>query len=230
MKKLFSLCFAYCFMSTSFIDTSEQSFDAIINLGGDCQVAYQMQINGIRKYALPFDKLITPYASLHKLLENKFEGFMHPDNLELVITDKEKYILDKKYGTRLIHDFKLEEDFLKDYDSIKETYQRRIDRLFKVLKESKNPLVIRKIITKEQAVVLQNLLKHLRSGKPFILAALDGTEEMKTSWQLEDQEIQNFYLRQPAPYSWKGDNAAWKEIFVALGLPLAAAKDSTSEV
>ena len=42
-----------------------QPHDAIINLGGDCQVAYQMYVNGIRKYALPFDTLITPFDALY---------------------------------------------------------------------------------------------------------------------------------------------------------------------
>lgn len=162
-------------------------YDAIINLGGDCQVAYQMQINGLRKCALPFDKLIAPFSSLQKLLEERFEGYMDPDNFELVDDGKEKYILDKKYATRLIHDFKLEEDFLKDLESIKQTYIRRIDRLFALLRESENPLIIRKIINKEQAIALKKILDIIRPGKPFTIVALDGTEEIKTNWDLEEK-------------------------------------------
>jgi hypothetical protein len=30
--------------------------------------------------------------------------------------------------------------------------------------------------------------------------------------------VQNYYLKQPRPYVWKGDSEAWKEIFSALGL------------
>lgn len=87
------LCFSHSALA--------QPFDAIINLGGDCQVAYQMYVNGIRKYALPFDTLITPYDALYGMLANNFEGFMEPENFVYMINEKnEKYILDQKYGSR----------------------------------------------------------------------------------------------------------------------------------
>jgi putative papain-like cysteine peptidase DUF1796 len=225
MKKTYLIFFfIYC---TNFLSAYQQS-DEIINLGGDCQPAYQLHIHGLRKYALPFDKLITPFDALQKLLENKFEGFLDPDNFELVITDKEKYIRDKKYNTRFIHDFKLDEDFLKNYEIIRETYQRRIDRLLNKIKEAHNPLFIRKKINKDQAVALKILLDKMRDGKPYTLVALDGTEEMKTNWHIDG--IINCFLRQPTPYTWKGDNEAWKEIFISLGLCPASAAESTSEI
>lgn len=215
-------------LGTNLLFACQAPFDAVINLGGDCQVAYQMQINGLRKYALPFDKLITQYDSLQKLLENKFEGFIDSSNFELVKNGQEKYILDKKYGTRLIHDFKLEEDFLRDYESIKDTYLRRIARLLNLFNESKNPLFIRKRVNKEQVIALKSLLHRVCPGKPIIILALDGTEEIKENWHVED--VRNFHLRQPVPYVWKGDTAAWQEIFRTAGLSLSSPKDSTSEI
>lgn len=218
MKKLVLIFYFHLFFIN--VLCASQPFDAIINLGGNCQVAYQMQLNGLRKYALPFDKLITPYDGLQKLLENNFEGLLEPDNFELVITQNAKYVLDKKYGTRWIHDFKLEVDFLKDYESVRETYQRRIERFLKVIKESENPLFIRKTVTKEQVLALKKVLDGIRGGKPYTILALDGTQEMKFDWQLEG--IKNFYLRQPTPYTWKGDDVAWQEIFTALRLSLTS--------
>lgn len=209
--------------------STEQPFDAIINVGGDCQSAYQLYVNGLRKYALPFDKLITPYDALEKLLENDFEGFLDQENFELAVDEAGiKYILDKKYGTRFIHDFKCEEDFLKDYESVQETYLRRITRFFDVLSACKNPVFIRKGITKEQAVSLRDLLQKLYPDKSILIVALSGAEEIKEDWQLEG--IQNFYLQQPTPYTWKGDPAAWQEIFKALGLQLSSADKSSSEI
>lgn len=205
-----------------------QPYDAIINLGGDCQVAYQLYMTGLRKYALPFDSLITPYQALRDMLKNKFEGFMAQDNFKLEGNEKgEKYILDKKYGTRLIHDFKLEEDFLKDYEETATKYIRRITRFLEVITISECPLFIRKIITKEQASELTNLLSTMRNGKPFLLLALDGTQEIAADWQLK--EVCNYYLRQPQPYSWKGDSEAWKEIFLALNLQVSDARNSSKE-
>lgn len=119
-----------------------QPYDAIINLGGDCQVAYQLYVHGLRKYALPFDTLIAPYSALREMLEDNFDGFMAPDNFEFRVNEKgEKYILDKKYGTRLLHDCKLQEDFLEDYEAIAMKYLRRIERLIDLIITSEYPLL-----------------------------------------------------------------------------------------
>ena len=201
-------------LSAKSADVTPQPFDAIINLGGDCQVAYQLSKHGLRNYALPFDALITPYNSLKKMLQNSFEGFMTPDNFELVGSGK--YILDKKYGTRLLHDFKVQEDFLKDYQEISSKYLRRISRLMDLIVTSEYPLFIRKRLAREQARELQGLLSALRQGRPFLLAALDATPEIFFDWELEG--VRNFYLKQPQPYVWQGDSEAWKEIFTAVGL------------
>jgi len=230
-KELFMRIFIGMFLASVFIIEAmdaQQPFDAIINLGGDCQVAYQLYVHGLRKYALPFDSLITPYTVLAKMLENKFEGFMTPDNFELVTNEKDKkYILDIRYGTRLLHDFKLQEDFLKDYDDIAAKYNRRIERLLHLIITSEYPLFIRKIISQEQATNLCALLSRMRSGRSFFLVALDDMQEIKIDWQLEN--VRNYYLRQPEPYTWKGDAEAWKEIFHDLGLTTSDAKASTDE-
>lgn len=205
-----------------------QPFDAIINLGGDCQVSYQLYINGLRTYALPFDILITPYEALHNMLVQNFEGFMEPENFVLVLNEKkEKYILDQKYGSRLLHDFTLEEEFLKDFPSISEKYLRRIERLSQLIKLSEYPLFIRKIVTREQTLALRDLLSDLRENRPFMLVALDGTDDITTDWHIEN--VRNFYLRQPQLYTWKGDPEAWKEIFLALDLCLSNSTQSSKE-
>lgn len=203
-------------------------YDALVNLGGDCQMAWQMHINGIRQCALPFDKLITPFEALHSLLENKFEHFLEAENLEFIKETKHPYVIDNRYGVRLIHDFKLQDDFLKDYTEIKATYERRIKRLLEIMASSEKTLFIRKRITKEQAVSLHSLLqKTLGPQKSFLLVALDDSDEIKADWHLEG--VKNFYLRQLEPYVWKGDDAAWREIFTALGLTLSTAQNSIKE-
>lgn len=210
-----------------FFNCVAQSYDAIINLGGDCQITYQLYTHGLRQYALPFDTLITPYQALRDMLKNSFEDFMEPDNFEFIQSDNgEKYILDKKYGSRWIHDFKMQEDFLKDYEEIATKYVRRIDRLMNLIFTSEYPIFIRKRISKEQAIELRSILSLLREGRPFLLVVLDGTQEIASDWQCES--IHNYYLRQPEPYSWKGDPEAWKEIFQAVGLHVSDAQASLS--
>ena len=189
-----------------------KSFDAIISLGCDCQVASQLQLHGLRKYALPFDWLLTPCIT--KILENKFEGFMTPDNFEFVVSETDgKYVLDKKYQTRLLHDFKMQEDFLKDYEEIAAKYDRRIERLYNIISSSDNPLFIRKGLSKEQAIVLQEIISKMRDGRSFLLTVLN--DEPEPNWQLEN--VRNFQFIQPNKYVL-GDSNSWRELFDILGL------------
>ncbi len=226
MIKKYFLIFFLSILFPHITYTINQIYDAIINLGGDCQVAYQLSTHGLRTYALPFDSLVTPYNSLQKILENNFEAFMNKNNFELITNDKgEKYILDKKYGTRLLHDFKLEDTFLDNYENIAAKYIRRIERFNHLIKNSQCPLFIRKNITKEQATELNNVLSALREHKPFLLLALDHKEEIKTHWQIEN--TLNIYLKQPEPYIWKGDSEAWKNIFTALELKITNSFNDT---
>ncbi len=204
------------------------SFDHIINLGGDCQVAYQLYIHGLRKYALPFDSLITPCDALCKMLEQRFEGFMAQDNFELKTDEQgQKYILDKKYQTRLLHDFKCEPDFIKDYQEIATKYLRRVERIVSLIVTAQYPLFIRKNISKEQAKILVSLLIKMRTSKPFLLVLVDESDEIKSDWKLP--EIRNFYLKQPHPYHWKGDAEAWKSLFLSLDLDISTTRASSDE-
>ena len=139
----------------------------------------------------------------------------------------EKYILDQKYGSRWIHDFKMKEDFLKGFDDIAAKYLRRIGRLRQLVVTSEYPLFVRKRITKAQALELSDLLSYLRNNRPFMLAALDDADDIATDWQLEN--VRNFYLKQPQPYSWKGDPGSWKEIFLALDLTLSDSTQSSKD-
>ena len=191
-------------------------YDAIVNLGGDCQPQYQMKTNKLRPCALPFDYLITPFDSLYKILEERFEGFLKPENFMLKVNGKEKWVEDKAYGTRLIHDFPLNEKFLDEYEKVRSKYQRRIDRFLNILDKSKKVLFIRKRITREQAIKLDALISRLYPHLEYALVCLDGSEEIKTNWNLD--RIRNFFLRQTTPYVWSGDNGAWAEIFAELQL------------
>ena len=84
----------------------------------------------------------------------------------------------------------------------------------------KRILFIRKRITREHAINLDTILLKIWPHLDYLILALDGSEEAKSDWQLD--RVRNFYLRQPVPYVWKGDNDAWKEIFEDLHLETKA--------
>lgn len=200
----------------------------IINLGGDCQIAYQMHINGLRKYALPFDKIICSPDSLMKILHNDFDAWLEKDKLEFVITERSKYILDTIYQTRWLHDFKLTEQFLEEYDDIYQTYQRRIQRFRTLVGEQNAVAFLRKNITKDEALALRDLLAGLYHHLNFVLVVLESTPDFKEDWH--EERIINLFLKKPIPYHWKGDNQAWIEIFKVLGFVTSTQEYSTSEV
>jgi hypothetical protein len=205
------LHFKICVLSCLFFSYSLYAiiYDAIINLGGDCQVAYQLKKNNLRSCALPFDLLITPFDSLRKLLEHNFDQFLAKNNLAF-ITGPDKYIIDTQYGVRLIHDFKLSEEFLQDYDTIHDRYARRVKRFYDIIQTNYKIVFIRKNITKQQAQELSTLIHTLFPHLEYTILALATTEEIKQPWDIP--HVQNYYLRQKEPYTWKGDDTAWQEI------------------
>ena len=77
-----------------------QPYDALISLGGECQVAYQMRLHGIRNESLPFDWIITPFEGLEKILIQRFEHFLRPENLTFIYNEK-TYIYLPKYSIGL---------------------------------------------------------------------------------------------------------------------------------
>lgn len=197
-----------------FIYTKNNNYyDTVINLGGDCQVFYQLSANNMRSRTLPFDYLITPCSSLCRLLENKFRGFLDIINLMLVKNEQNHpiHIEETLYKIYMIHDFELNACFLNNYQSVKDTYERRIKRFLDMINKSKRVLFIRKTITKQDAIKLSKVIKETFSHlEDFTLVALDTNEEIKQDWTID--HVKNFYLRQPNPYVWSGDNQAWKEI------------------
>jgi len=221
--------FSYFIYSTvqtkEYANKSIAPFDAIISLGGNCQIAFQLNINGLRHYSLPFDYWITPFMSLYNLLENKFVHFLDKENFIFSPPNEtsSSWVVDSLYGVIMIHDFKLDVDFLKDYEMVRAKFERRIDRFYTVLSKSNYVLFIRNWITKDEAIALDELLGRLFPHLSYRLVVLSSSEEsFSTDWGFD--RIKNFYLRQPVPYVALGDNQAWKEIFINCGLTIDARK------
>jgi hypothetical protein len=203
----------------------DRPYDDIINLGSYCQSAYQLGVHNLRRYALPFDYLVTPFDTLAAILEQKFAGFLDPANFTLNLENG--LIEDARHRTQLLHDFKVDDTFLNDYESISEKYQRRIDRLFGILESSRKVIFIRTEMWRQHAVELDATLGRLYPHLEYLLVAMHGTDEVKDDWCLP--RVRNFHLRQLEPYHWHGDDEAWKEIFAELGLDSTACEGLATE-
>ncbi len=212
----FLLCSHLAFSEAPISKAEIDHYDVAIGLGGYCQVARAMHYNGIRYHAYPFDWLFSPFDSVFEFIAKRGVHFLDKDTL-VFVTGKPDYlgghrdhILDTVYGLQLLHDFEASPNFLKDYDSMKAKYERRVARFFAALDSKEKILFIRHGITYMQAVLLDQLLHTRYPQLSYTILAVDNTEEMKRDWGL--QRVKNVYLRQTEPWVWWGDDAAWKEV------------------
>jgi hypothetical protein len=118
----------------------------------NCSIAEFLRKTKLRRCALPFDWSITPVASALSLIENRFQGFLEPENLVFLNTTKRVLYEDdgvtlmksnevvtpvvcRRYGILFPHDFSARGR--DDLDDVRVRYERRIERLLKLIDENK---------------------------------------------------------------------------------------------
>ncbi len=193
------------------------SYDAIVSLGFDCQVAHQLSIHKVRAASMPFDWIVTPFETMYTLIETGFEGFLRRENLRFVVARPDyKYVEDTANGTRFIHDFPLSEDFISTYEQARTKLERRIARFLALLESDATVMLVRTQITRAQAVRLNALLRARYPRLSYLLVALGEDEEMDEDWGLEN--TRNFRLPPAMPGEWAGDDGAYRVILEQLGI------------
>jgi hypothetical protein len=223
MLKKFIIFFIVC--CSFFIhaeESNQRKFDIAIGLGGRCQVAYNLQKNGLRQQAFPFDWLITPFEGLIRFLAYQGRGFTNKENFLFHITayNVPTAVMDTMYGFCLLHDFdyslidgiptvkRFHEVEVRNYDEIKFKYDRRIKRFFEVLNSDKKVLLVRLGITYHQAVFLDEFIHSHYPNLDYLILAVDDSEEIKTDWGLT--RVKNVYAQQVT--YWQGREDVWKAI------------------
>lgn len=221
----FSLIFVCC------TAMAKQPFDLVISLGDTCQVAYQMTLNKLRYERYPFDWSLTPFESVYQFIQNRSLHFMDKDALVLIdgtpgySPSIHRYIEDCFYKIQFVHDFDLEQNFLKDYQRIKTNYDRRINRFFSALSSNKKILFIRQTITREQAIRLDKLLQTMFPNLKYQILAIDMSEEIQKNWGLN--RIKNYYLKSDPDDGWVGNSKAWENILKNFPVKTQKAKELT---
>ena len=182
-------------------------YDAVINLGGDCTVARQLIKHNLRPYALPFDWAITPFNSLYRLLENKFNGFL--DKKNLVLRKKlRKYFYDTHYNTYIYFSRSIQNSIHRqkqvnynvNYKKLITVYKKRIKQFYTLLRTSKKVLFIRKNSTKQQAQALSSLIHKLFPHLEYTLLVIGTTAHYMQPWHIK--QVYNYYI---SPHN----NQAW---------------------
>ena len=129
----------------------------IIPLGVNCAIAHGLRKANLRFSALPFDWTVTPVQSCLRLIENDFNDFLSPKNLEF-LPPTQRLLFDengvelvmkddvitpaicREYGILYPHDYpEQHENFI---ESVYGKYQRRIQRLRQLLAADKHLIFV----------------------------------------------------------------------------------------
>lgn len=194
------------------LKASTKPYDEVVSLGTACQAAWQLEGSGMRRFAYPFDWLVTPFHGLIPFIANQGAGFLERDKLEIIKTLPGKatflHVADLTYDIHFIHDFHGTES-IDNYDKIKSKYERRIQRFFSLMQSNKKILFFRVQVTRDEVIVLDNLIHTTYPNLDYTLVAINDSSDAEHDWGLE--RVRNFYMRQSID-NWQGDGERWKEI------------------
>lgn len=217
LKKGF-ISFVFVLLITFYSETKIESrdtepYDQVVSLGFGCQVAFQLEHNGYRSLAYPFDWFNTPFESLIAFISNEGKNFLDADKISVVGPypgdTLHLEVMDSLYGIVSYHDF-LSWPYLGNYHEIKAKYDRRVKRFFDLLNSNNRVLFVRQGLSKAQVEYLDYLLHSSYPNLSYTLIAINNTEEYKSPWELF--RIENFYA-EPG-WDWRGDYASWTKILI----------------
>lgn len=198
-------------VKTGLVASQREEYDEAVSLGTSCQAAWYLQGYGLRHWAYPFDWMVTPPHALLAFIKNKGKNFLEKENLQtlevLPGTPSILHVVDTKYDIHLIHDFYFPD--MKNYNSVKAKYTRRIKRFFNLLESNKRVLFIRVQFSRSEALLLDELLHKLYPDLKYTLLVLSDAPEAYDDWMLP--RVKNFFMEQQ-PGNWMGDGERWREV------------------
>lgn len=168
----------------------------IISLGSACGTASVLSDLKYRMSAYPFDWLISPFDSLCAALEDDFAHFLsdlYPDHGAII----------DAYKFQFYHDFPKEGPYESALAEVKEKYERRINR-FREACLGTNPVIFirSEVISKQEAVILRDLLMRKYPLLNFTILAISLDESFKQPWHL--YRIRNFFCGTHSHIPWRG--------------------------
>lgn len=192
----------------------------IIPLGSTCSIAYQLKRLGYRKQAYPFDWVrINNLALVTNLIESDFKSFFQINSFKLNevsnrfnVNGKMKSYIYQNSFCKFFHDF---DDFINDitFKSFCEKYNRRIDRFYSVIKNSKKILFIREEIgnlSKSKLTTFSNLITKINPELEWKLKIIVGRPKYK---KLQMKNVEIIYSDKKVT-DWKRPELDWESIFI----------------
>ncbi|UHA73042.1 DUF1796 family putative cysteine peptidase [Paenibacillus sp. 481] len=196
------------------------SYDAIIGIGRNCEVAYQLRRLGLRDVSYPLDWFDLPDLSqTAALIQSGFEAFMLRDQLKVVsVTENGLFyhVVDQKSNCHSFHDFPVVagEKPLHNYRFFYDKLQRRIKKFKKDLMCCDNLLMIRSGYTQQEIANLIHAIKPYRSdagiNELILTQEHTGAFESQGSKEFDGWRYHEFNM--PVGEMWYGDNDAWDSL------------------
>lgn len=206
-----------------------KKFDLIVSLGADCQTSYQLRKNFLQIKSYPLDWLYSNETNLIAMLaKDNFKDFLNKDYL--VITSHEAngdlHISNTKYQINLIHDFKGDK-IENDYETNKEKYTRRINRLLRDIQNSNKILLVylSRNANNEEIKNLHSTFKEKYPTKNFYLYWIYPSKQDEIIQEEIDSKIFKIYLNnidleKDENDRWKGNDKNYYELYKDISLTI----------
>jgi hypothetical protein len=188
-----------------------------ISLGANCISASIIRDLKLNDMAFPLNWVITPSKSLLNLFINDFRNYFEKANLILGGPGAPSFIgvFDSLYDIHSRHDFKEGVDFLSQYDDIKKKYDRRVERLYKLMNSDKKIYFLRfSDLTKKQASDLINIISKKFPKLSFEIIYISIDIKDKKPWDLD--LVKNYFIKDEEKY----DQNPYIQCFLDAGLIL----------
>lgn len=150
----------------------KKKYDFIVSIGEACICSESLRKAMMQIKSYPFDWIKSHDIITNiEIILNNFQDFFNKDYLQEKYINKPKddnernwsYVYtNTKYNLDLIHDFRYGIEFEENYKNVVEKYQRRIDRFYKSIENSKSVLLvyIERPKTEEQITDLNLLVEY----------------------------------------------------------------------
>lgn len=203
-------------------------YDQIVSLGRACQPAHQIRRVVPDAPAHVFDWIITNDDALVAHIDADLDGMFAREHLTM---GENECIIHRETKTQFLHEFPKGSDFDEQYEKNDGRYAMLSQRWKDLLASDQKVLFVRQhgwdVDIRATATRLRDLIAAKAPRLTFTLLYL--TEEEDAPWN--EPGILNEYLRQPEPYVWTGDNAAWDHVLGrGLAQPIRVRQLATSPI
>ncbi len=216
-------------------------YDVIIPIGSICKTSQNLRNFKLQNESLPFDWILTlDINQVRDMLSSHFSGFLEQENMEFKGKESEQtdIYMDTKTNIGFWHDFPHDIALSESFDKIKQKYNRRIERLYKLIEQSQDILFfrtntirpqsgydIKEIIypkTQEPDEKIIQWVKDIRQlfpGKNISLLEVSVFNEPHNNQKKELADgITRVEIFSDIKYEWQGNPAVFSKLLSEVGL------------